>query len=190
MEIKDLQVIWDEQSVKPQFVVDTDVLYARIEKDDIKNRRLQAFEEWMFSAIAGVVGILAISEPILEHKEYHQLPIGAAFLVLSIFFLWKKGQRQKEEPKYEDSFLGIIDVSISRLEKYSRWVKRAHILFWILTTITAVISMILYHDSKPVWLWFGLAAMMFASFVGVSKQLKNKEQGIESLQALREQLKS
>ena len=190
MEFKDLQVVWDEQSTEPQFVVDTDALYNRIEKDDIKNRRLQAFEEWMFSAMAAVVGILTISEPILEHKEYHQLPLGTAFLLLSAFFLWKKWQRQKEDPEYDQSFVGILDVSIARLKSYARWVKRAHILFWIFTSISAVISMILYHDSKPVWLWFVLILVMFASFVAVSKQLRNKEQGIQALQMLRDQLKS
>jgi len=190
MKFEDIQIVWNEQCSEPKFLVDSAALYARLERDDIKNRRLQAFEEWMYSAMAAVVGILTISEPILENKEYHQLPLGVAFLLLSTFFLWKKVQRQKEEPEYEESFLGIIEVSISRLESYSRWVKRANLLFWFCTIVSALVTMFLYHDSKPVWLWFGLIAMMLASYIAVGKQLRNKAQGIRGLQALREQLNS
>lgn len=190
MEFKDLQVIWDEQSAEPQFVVDSDVLYTRIEQDAIKARKFQSFEEWMYSLMTAVVGILTISEPILEHKEYHQLPLGAVFLFLSVFFLWRKKQREKETPDYGDSFVGMIDTSIAHLESYSRWTKWANILFWICTLISSLVTLILYYNSKPVWIWIALAVMMIITYVAVSKQLRARAEAIKNLQSLKQQLKT
>lgn len=190
MEFKDLQVIWNEQSNEPQFVVDSDLLYSRLEQDDIKTQRFQAFEEWCYAAMTAVVGVLTISEPILEHKEYHQLPLGAVFLFLSAYFLWKKRQRRKEAPDYDESFLGMIDGSIAHLESYSRWTKWANILFWVCTIISSLVTLFLYYDSKPIWIWIGLVVMLGVTYVAVGKQLQDKALAIENLRSLKRQLKS
>jgi len=190
MEFSDIRILWDEQKKEHQFTMDSEILYRRLERSHIKTRKLQSFQEWMFSFMTAALGLIIISEPLLEQKEYHQYPIGGLFLMLSAFFLYQKVQRIKERPNYDHSFLTIIDNSIIQLNTYSHWTKRAHALFWICMSTSMVVTFILFHDSKPIWLWFSFLLMMLVSFLGLRNQLKNKTKGISKLAEIRKQFET
>lgn len=188
MKFEDLQVIWKSQEERPVFTIDADVLRERLEASDRKMSRFFAYEEWFYIIMVAILGIMIISEPILEPHDYHQLPMGAGLLLLSAYLLIHRQRSKKQALDFDRSLVGTVDLSIYRLESYVRWVKRANLLYWLFMIVIGVVTFALHHDSKPIWIWPLMVLFWAFAYIALRVQLNTKRNRIKDLTGLRDKL--
>ena len=189
MNFEDIQVIWDSQNERTMYQFDEQALVSDIQTRGRSIASYVSFFEVAMAVSMAVYAFMLLMEPIVDRKEYYQIPPAILAAGIAVFIWRSRRSRQKNETKFDQSLLGMLDRSIYQLS-YKIRLSRSF-PWWFLLPL--LIGMCLYvpfvYHSKPIWLWPVVVAGWVGLYIPLNYQIRNGLLPVKAeLETLREKL--
>ncbi|MEM9645033.1 MAG: hypothetical protein AAF989_08560 [Planctomycetota bacterium] len=189
MNFDDLQVIWDSQSERTMYQFDEQALLSAVERRSRSIASMVSCFEIMMALNLIALGIMLLAEPVLEQKEFYQLPQAAMALGAAIY-IWRSRQtRIRTEAQFDESLLGKLDRSIYQLGYKIGLSKGFPWWFTMPMLIGVTVTLPFVYDSKPIWLWPIVFGGLMGCYIPIDREIRNKLSPVKTeLESLRDKL--
>lgn len=189
MEFEEMKMIWDTQNDEPLYAINQEALHRKVRGKVRHVRFAVTFFEWAMLASSLVVGVILLADAIQDGTTWPQYLAAGIFIAIGLNVWRMRRRRQRQEEKFENSLLGDLDRSISRID-YTISRMRS-LLWWYILPFVAATAITLYASGQSYWL-LGLVVLVFGlSLVGGEWEIRKKNLPQKrELQAVRELLEN
>lgn len=186
MEFEEMQKIWDSQNNETLYAINEKSLHNSIKQKGRNINKYVMFFEWAMIVSTLFVTLALTIDTITEAGSWPRyLSAGMIFIIL-LYVYGVRRERQKYEQTFDNTVLGDLDKAIARVDYLIGRMRT--LLWWYLLPFTIAISITMYFDNKPFWLWCCMILVYALGYWGGEKEIRcihmPKKQSLESLRSL------
>lgn len=149
MEFKEMQVIWNNQNNEKLYAINEETLYKQIKKKGRSVTRLLTFFEGVMIFVNLIVGIILIMDTAAENGSNYEYLLAALYLGFSVYAIFRRLARHKEEVHFAPTMLGELDKAIWQMNYLLK--QGQSIIYWYLLPLVVVFSLTMFLDGKYLW---------------------------------------
>lgn len=149
MEFEEMQIIWNEQKNEKLFAINEAAMHKHIQRKGRSVDHLLGFVEWAMIIANLVVVIVLTVDALQEGGPDYQYFISAVYFAYSIYAVFRRLRRRKEEVPFEPTMLGELDKAIWRLDYLIRQSKS--IVYWYMLPLTLIIAASFLLNDNLIW---------------------------------------
>lgn len=120
MKFEEMKKIWDEQNKELLFVIDEKRLQQNIEEKKRKSSTLVSKIEIMLIAVNIFSGSIVLGINFQHPANLFNNAMGILMWAIAVYIFFKRGQRLKNENRFDRSLLGDLDHAISNATYQAR----------------------------------------------------------------------
>ena len=190
MNLDELKPIWNAQAAERLFAIDEAALHDAVRRKGRTIGRMVGLFETMMTLIVAVVGLATLVEPVLYQQDLHQLPSAIALLVVAGYLQVLRARRLEVDRRFPTTLLGDVEKAIARIDYQILRLRSFGWWFILPMSLGAGISLLVLHDSKPLWIWPVTTAAMVIAWLAMRRDLERLRPRRAELETLRRNLQA
>lgn len=151
MEYDDLQTIWNSQTSSPLFKIEERDLAKRLQNSASNAVRIITFFEYYIILGCIIFGLVLITEPIFEGKDFHHYITGPLCWFIAIFVYSLRRKRLTRINNYDQSVFSQLENNIIAIKDTIKVLKASFKWFLIVISIVSFIDIYFNFETRPLW---------------------------------------
>lgn len=186
MEFNEMKKIWDSQNNEPLYAINEKALHDNIKQKGHNINRYVMFFEWAIIGTTLAGALMLFIDTITESGSWPRYLAAGMVLIIWLYAYALRRERQKHERTFDNTVLGDLDKAIARIDYLIG--RTETLLWWYLLPFTIAISITMYFDNKPFWLWCFMIGVYGIGYWSGKKEIEHihlpKKRRLESLRQL------